>query len=44
VDTVMIDGRILRRANRFIALDPAQILREARESITGLLQRANLRT
>jgi cytosine/adenosine deaminase-related metal-dependent hydrolase len=44
VDTVIVDGRILRRASRFTALDPAQILREARESIAGLLQRADSRT
>lgn len=41
VDTVMVDGRILRRAGRFTALDHAAVLRQATESVTALRARAN---
>jgi hypothetical protein len=40
VDTVVVDGRILRRAGEFTALDHAQVLREAAESAAGLRGRA----
>ena len=40
VDTVIVDGRILRRAGEFTALDHAQVLREAVESTAGLRARA----
>ncbi|SEB23524.1 amidohydrolase family protein [Variovorax sp. YR216] len=40
VDTVMVDGRILRRHGRFIACDHEQIVHEARESVRGLASRA----
>lgn len=39
VDTVMIDGRILRRAGEFTALDHADILRRARASAAALRAR-----
>ena len=41
VDTVVADGRILRRGGRFTALDHAQIVREAAESTAALRSRAN---
>jgi 5-methylthioadenosine/S-adenosylhomocysteine deaminase len=40
VDTVVVDGRILRRKNQFTALDHAKILREANETIAVLRSRA----
>lgn len=40
VDTVMIDGRILRRGGKFTALDYAEILQRATESAAGLRARA----
>jgi cytosine/adenosine deaminase-related metal-dependent hydrolase len=40
VDTVIADGRILRRAGEFTALDHAQVLKEAVESAAGLRARA----
>jgi cytosine/adenosine deaminase-related metal-dependent hydrolase len=41
VDTVMVDGRILRRHGRFTGLDHERVLAEAREAIEGLRRRAN---
>ena len=41
VDTVAIDGRILRRAGRFTALNYAQVLKEATEAVAALVARAN---
>jgi cytosine/adenosine deaminase-related metal-dependent hydrolase len=35
VDTVIVDGRILRRGGRFTALDHEQVVREATESVNG---------
>ncbi len=32
IDTVIVDGRILRQSGRFTALDHAQVLREAQEA------------
>jgi cytosine/adenosine deaminase-related metal-dependent hydrolase len=40
VDTVIVDGRILRRAGEFTALDHAQVLREAAETAAALRARA----
>jgi cytosine/adenosine deaminase-related metal-dependent hydrolase len=40
VDTVVADGRVLRRGNKFTALDHAKIVREAAESAAGLRERA----
>ena len=40
VDTVMVDGRILRRNGRHAALDHAQVVREAMQSATELRARA----
>jgi 5-methylthioadenosine/S-adenosylhomocysteine deaminase len=41
VDTVMIDGRILKRNGALTALDPRQIVTEARTALTNVLRRAN---
>jgi cytosine/adenosine deaminase-related metal-dependent hydrolase len=41
VDTVVIDGRILKRGGKLIALNAAQISREAAAANTALRQRAN---
>lgn len=40
VDTVVVDGRILRRAGRFTALDADEIVREAARSLRELRSRA----
>jgi cytosine/adenosine deaminase-related metal-dependent hydrolase len=40
VDTVIVDGRILRHAGKFTALDHAQIVAEAREAAIGLRNKA----
>jgi len=40
VDTVIVDGRILRRAGEFTALDHAQVLKEAAEYAAALRARA----
>ncbi len=41
VDTVIVDGRILRRAGEFTALDHAEVLAQATESTAALRARAN---
>jgi cytosine/adenosine deaminase-related metal-dependent hydrolase len=41
VDTVVVDGRILRRGGRFTALDHAQLMRDAADSAAALRARAN---
>jgi cytosine/adenosine deaminase-related metal-dependent hydrolase len=41
VDTVVIDGRILRRAGKFTAFDAAQIITEARQAASALRDKAN---
>jgi cytosine/adenosine deaminase-related metal-dependent hydrolase len=40
VDTVMVDGRILRRGGKFTALDHGKIVAEAREAAVGLQGKA----
>jgi cytosine/adenosine deaminase-related metal-dependent hydrolase len=40
VDTVLVDGRILRRAGKFTAFDERQIVAEAREAATALRDEA----
>lgn len=40
VDTVMVDGRILRRRGRYMALDHPRIVREAREAALALREKA----
>lgn len=40
VDTVVVDGRILRRHGQFTALDQEKLIREASEAVAGLKARA----
>ena len=40
VDTVIVDGRILRRGGKFTALDHAQVVREAHEAAMALRAKA----
>ena len=40
VDTVIVDGRILRQSNKFTALDHAKIVREAQEAAAALRAKA----
>ena len=40
VDTVIVDGRVLRRAGTFTAFDHAKIVAEAREAAVGLRDKA----
>jgi cytosine/adenosine deaminase-related metal-dependent hydrolase len=40
VDTVIVDGRVLRRAGKFTALDHARIVAEAREAAFALRDKA----
>jgi 5-methylthioadenosine/S-adenosylhomocysteine deaminase len=41
IDTVIVDGRILRRGSRFTALDQDQVVREAQEAALALRAKAN---
>ena len=41
VDTVIVDGRILRRGGEFTALDYGEALKEANETAGALRARAN---
>jgi cytosine/adenosine deaminase-related metal-dependent hydrolase len=40
VDTVVVDGRILKREGRFTAIDPAVAVAEAKEALDDLCARA----
>jgi 5-methylthioadenosine/S-adenosylhomocysteine deaminase len=40
IDTVIVDGRILLRNSRFTAVDSAEVMREAAESVNGLVSRS----
>ena len=40
VDTVVVDGRILRRKGEFTALDYDKVVREASDALTALKARA----
>ena len=40
VDTVIVDGRVLRRGGRFTAFDHAKVVAEAREAAIGLRDNA----
>jgi cytosine/adenosine deaminase-related metal-dependent hydrolase len=40
VDTVVVDGRILRRNGQFTALDQEKVVREAADAAAGLKARA----
>lgn len=39
VDTVIVDGRILKRHGELTCLDPVEVMRAAERSIAGILQR-----
>jgi cytosine/adenosine deaminase-related metal-dependent hydrolase len=41
IDTVIVDGRILRQAGKFTALDHAKVVREAQEAALALRAKAN---
>ena len=41
VDTVIVDGRVLRRRNEFTALDHPEVVRQAAETAAALRKRAN---
>src|SRR4029077_16269340 len=41
IDTVIADGRILRRGGEFTALDYAEVLKEANQTAAALRARAN---
>jgi 5-methylthioadenosine/S-adenosylhomocysteine deaminase len=43
VDTVVIDGRILKRAGKLTALPEAQVVTDARAALEGIRKRANWR-
>jgi 5-methylthioadenosine/S-adenosylhomocysteine deaminase len=40
IDTVIIDGRILKRNRELVAIDAAQVVREAAESLAAVRARA----
>jgi hypothetical protein len=40
IDTVVVDGRILRRKGEFTALDHEQVIRDAAQSAAALRERA----
>ena len=40
VDTVVIDGRILKRDGELVAIDAEEVIRKATESFTAARQRA----
>ncbi|MDB5600902.1 MAG: cytosine deaminase [Xanthobacteraceae bacterium] len=41
VDTVIVDGRVLRQAGKFTALDHAKVVRDAQEAAATLRSKAN---
>jgi cytosine/adenosine deaminase-related metal-dependent hydrolase len=41
IDTVVVDGRVLRRGGEFTALDYAEVLKDANETAAALRARAN---
>src|SRR5262249_28227463 len=41
IDTVVVDGRILRRKGQFTALDYPKVIRDAMDSVAALRARAN---
>jgi cytosine/adenosine deaminase-related metal-dependent hydrolase len=41
IDTVIVDGRILRQSGKFTALDHAKVVREAQEAVLALRAKAN---
>jgi hypothetical protein len=43
VDTVVVDGRILKRAGKLTALPEAQVVADARAALEAIRKRANWR-
>ena len=43
VDTVVIDGRILKRAGKLTSLSAEQVVADARAAVEGIRKRANWR-
>jgi hypothetical protein len=43
IDTVMVDGRILKRGGKLTAIDPPAVIAEARAALAGIRARANWR-
>jgi len=43
VDTVVVDGRILKRGGKLTALDPHKVIAEAREALAGVRERTKWR-
>ena len=41
VDTVMVDGRILKRRGKLTAVDVEQVVSEARDALTAVRKRAS---
>ena len=41
VDTVLVDGRILKRGGKLTAIDAAQLMNEASAATQAIIQRAN---
>ena len=39
VDTVVVDGRILKRGGKLVAIDPDRVIREAAAALTELRQK-----
>ena len=39
LDTVIIDGRVLKRGGRMMAVDEERLIRDAEDSIKGVLAR-----
>ena len=40
IDTVVVDGRILKRRGKLTALDPGQVVADASAALTGVRKRA----
>ena len=40
VDTVIVDGRVLKRDGALTAIDPAQVSADARQALAGVRARA----
>jgi hypothetical protein len=43
IDTVVVDGRILKRGGHLTALDPATVIAEARAALAGVRARTQWR-
>jgi 5-methylthioadenosine/S-adenosylhomocysteine deaminase len=43
VDTVVVDGRVLKRGGKLVAIDPHKVIAEARVALAGVRERAKWR-